>query len=233
VLLVTIPGTSFKLDTGAQASLMRMVPAGMPLQITTAYRDREYQQRLRDLYLAGRGSYALPPGRSLHEQGLAVDFGWSASAWLDFHAARYGWARPNGWNAPGVKNPEWWHWEYNVLRDTQLFAHPNITSEDDEMDAAQAKKFDEMHWMLNRIRTADLPDLRDNEGKRVWGYKNPDVPTGDKDAYWHQLNPSSSAATVDVQALAVEVAKLIPATTVDEDAIAQKVADVIFARMKE
>ena len=66
MLLVTIPGTSFKLDTGAQASLARMVANGCPLQITTAYRDRAYQQRLRDLYLAGKGSYALPAGRRPH-----------------------------------------------------------------------------------------------------------------------------------------------------------------------
>ena len=118
MLLVTIPGTSFKLDTGAQASLMRMVAAGMPLQITTAHRDRAYQQRLRDLYLAGKGNYALPPGQSLHEQGIAIDFGRASSAWLDFRAAPYGWFRPTGWNAPNVATPEWWHWEYRARNDT-------------------------------------------------------------------------------------------------------------------
>jgi len=207
VLLVTIPGTSFKLDTGAQASLMRMVTAGMPLQITTAYRDREYQQRLRDLYLAGKGNYALPPGRSLHEQGLAVDFGWSSSAWLDFRAAPYGWFRPTGWNAPNVATPEWWHWEYQANKDTH--------KGDDDMTA-----------------------------RDMWGYKNPE---NERDA-WSRLRGIESrvadildavkgistpaAPTIDVKALAAEIAKLTPAPTVNYAALAKAVNDDAHARMK-
>ena len=236
MLLVTIPGTSFKLDTGAQASLMRMVAAGMPLQITTAYRDREYQQRLRDLYLAGKGSYALPAGRSLHEQGLAVDFRWSASAWLDFRAAPYGWFRPTGWNASNVATPEWWHWEYRARNDTHkgaIMAGADLQVWGYKNTAVTNK--DAYYHLLNADTAAALA---------TWGYKNPASTGGNTDAYAHLRNASMKAdtilaavkglstPTINVPALAAEIAKLIPAPTVDYAALAEAVNNDAAKRMQ-
>ena len=65
----------------------------------------------------------------------------------------------------------------------------------------------------------------------VWGYKNMNVPTGEKDTYFHLLNPKSGGATsVDVKALAVEVAKLIPAPAWDYAKLANEVADELDRR---
>lgn len=41
--------------------------------VSSSYRPRAEQQRLYDLYLAGRGPLAARPGTSAHERGLAID----------------------------------------------------------------------------------------------------------------------------------------------------------------
>ncbi len=89
-----------------QASLdaygIDLYPAG-PL---SAYRSYAQQSYLYDLYLAGQGSLAAPPGTSSHEYGGAVDLADPAMAnVVDAIGAAYGWAKTE---APG----EWWHVNY-------------------------------------------------------------------------------------------------------------------------
>jgi LAS superfamily LD-carboxypeptidase LdcB len=79
-----------------------LVPEG-PL---SAYRTYEHQAYLYDLYLAGEGARASPPGSSSHELGLAVDVGTPQMRWvIDQIGAAYGWGKVN---APD----EWWHVDY-------------------------------------------------------------------------------------------------------------------------
>ena len=89
-------GGGFQLEQGAALSRLRAWTAGCPWVITTAYRDRAYQQRLYDGWIARLPGYnfALPPGTSKHELGLAVDVDWTTAQWLVTHGAEYGWARP-------------------------------------------------------------------------------------------------------------------------------------------
>jgi hypothetical protein len=129
MILTDIPGTSFQLDAPAEASFERMKVDGCPGGITTAYRDAEYQQKLYDGWMEKLPGYnfALPPGQSKHELGTAVDVDRVTATWMAARGTAYGWDRPIGWNAKGIKNPEWWHFEYNILRDTKTFATPMHT----------------------------------------------------------------------------------------------------------
>lgn len=76
-------------------------PAG-PL---SAFRTSEQQSYLYDLYLAGQGAPANPPGSSSHELGVAVDLADPAMRGVvDQIGAAYGWVG----NIP----TEWWHVAY-------------------------------------------------------------------------------------------------------------------------
>lgn len=92
------------LDRPAAASFTRMVKKGLPKAITSAGRTHAEQARLRALYLAGKGNFALPPGDSMHERGLAMDLPAAGIAWMVRNGAKHGWHRTN------PKEP--WHWEY-------------------------------------------------------------------------------------------------------------------------
>lgn len=65
---------------------------GVQLRINNSYRSRAEQERLYALYKAGKGNIAAPPGSSLHEKGLAIDFVDTpgAYAWLKKNAAKFG-----------------------------------------------------------------------------------------------------------------------------------------------
>lgn len=80
--------------------------AGIDLTINNAYRSYAEQQRLYQLYLAGRGAVAAKPGTSNHETGKAIDFSNTpgAYAWLRANASRFGL-----YNYP----PEAWHYSIN------------------------------------------------------------------------------------------------------------------------
>lgn len=106
--LTRIKDTPHWLDQGAATSLSRMAAQGMPVVITEAYRDGETQAARYRTYLAG-GNFALPPGQSMHERGLAVDFKAPSSAWLLTHGSEHGWRCTN--------QAEPWHWEYDPDRD--------------------------------------------------------------------------------------------------------------------
>jgi LysM repeat protein len=79
-----------------------LYPAG-PL---SAYRTSEEQRYLYDLFLAGQGAAAVPPGLSSHQAGTAVDLATQQMRWvIDQIGAAYGWAK--------VEAPdEWWHVNY-------------------------------------------------------------------------------------------------------------------------
>lgn len=72
----------------------------------SAYRTYEQQAELYDLYLAGQGAPAMPPGSSSHELGLAVDVPTPEMRQIiDEIGPQFGWGKVH---APG----EWWHVDY-------------------------------------------------------------------------------------------------------------------------
>ena len=74
----------------------------------SAYRTYEQQAYLYDLYLAGQGAPANPPGSSTHELGLSVDVAEPVMRdVIDQIGAAYGWA--------GTIPSEWWHVAYMGL----------------------------------------------------------------------------------------------------------------------
>lgn len=78
---------------------------------------RTYQQQaqLYADYKAGRGNLAAPPGTSLHESGIAMDWGNIGGVgsaqhnWLRQNAAQFGWY----WTGGTFSQIEPWHWEYH------------------------------------------------------------------------------------------------------------------------
>jgi LAS superfamily LD-carboxypeptidase LdcB len=88
---------------------------GQPLTVNSGGRTGEQQQRLRNLYLAGKGNLAAPRGQSVHESGRAVDLGGAAHysstpqhAWLRANAGSFGWL----WTGKNFSQREDWHWEF-------------------------------------------------------------------------------------------------------------------------
>ncbi len=83
---------------------------GVNLQLLSAFRSMEQQQRLYNLYRAGRGNKAARPGYSNHQMGLSVDLGNTGGyggrnyRWLQQNAARFGFYND-------VRG-EPWHWTY-------------------------------------------------------------------------------------------------------------------------
>jgi LysM repeat protein len=72
----------------------------------SAYRTYDQQAYLYDLFLAGVGAPANPPGTSSHELGTAVDVATPEMRWvIDQIGWQYGWGKAH---APG----EWWHVDY-------------------------------------------------------------------------------------------------------------------------
>jgi murein DD-endopeptidase MepM/ murein hydrolase activator NlpD len=72
----------------------------------SAYRTYEQQAALFDLFLAGQGEPANPPGTSSHELGTAVDVPSPDMRWvIDQIGWKYGWGKVHG-------PDEWWHVDY-------------------------------------------------------------------------------------------------------------------------
>lgn len=94
---------SHKLRSDAADALEAAVAESSAPRITSSYRSTEQQAALYELYKAGRGNLAAPPGRSLHERGLALDARGSA-AW-EAAMVRHRWHRP-------IVDIEPWHWEF-------------------------------------------------------------------------------------------------------------------------
>lgn len=140
--------------------------AGIPLQVTSAYRSPEVQARLWERALAKYGSpeaarkWVAPPGQSQHNRGTAIDFAVNgslirdadspAAQWLRANAAAYGLDVPMSW--------EPWQIELAGARGQIPTAAPqpprNALSDAVGMPQGQAP--------LNAFRIAppQLPDLR-------------------------------------------------------------------------
>ena len=104
-------GHQLRVDAAAAFIAMRAAAAaaGVALVLNSAYRTYAEQLRLFNLYLAGEGNLAAPPGHSNHEGGIAVDVesaeGTNAAFhWMTANAADYGFRR--------TVSPEPWHWEF-------------------------------------------------------------------------------------------------------------------------
>jgi hypothetical protein len=82
---------------------------GVTLTINAGWRSHEDQQAVLDKAIARYGAtearrWALPPGHSAHERGLAIDVGDAAGArWLTVNGSRFGLCR--------VYENEPWHFE--------------------------------------------------------------------------------------------------------------------------
>ena len=84
------------------SSAIDIYPAGS----LSAYRTYEQQAYLYDLYLAGLGAPANPPGTSSHEYGTAVDLASpEMRTVIDQIGPTYGWSKVHG-------PDEWWHVDY-------------------------------------------------------------------------------------------------------------------------
>lgn len=116
-LLQSVSGGSDALLAGAPAnSWQAMVAAaaadGVDITYSDAYRPLADQERLaRELGLYSEGGRAAAPGHSNHGLGLAVDVNQhpDTMAWLDEHAAEYGWV------ADVPREP--WHFNYRESLD--------------------------------------------------------------------------------------------------------------------
>jgi len=241
VLLVTIPGTNEQVEAGAGASLARAVSAGCPTGgINDGYRsyldqvvmfksrytvrwigdgpygDVRWWGGVRYVRTSGLGMAAIP-GTSTHGDGLAIDFAYQQRTWLRAHGTAYGWFN--------TIRSEPWHWEYRARNDTH--------KGDDDMSVDDVRIG--LGQMFEEAAARSTPTgraLADRITNVIWGYKNTNVATGDKDAYFHLLNPSVDAPAVNVKALAAEIAKLIPAPTVDYAALAEAVNNDAAKRMQ-
>lgn len=96
-------------DAFIEMSAAAMSENGIALRLNTAFRTMPEQQRLYDLWKAGRGNKAALPGWSNHQWGTASDIE-SASGtneafhWLTANASRFRFKR--------TVASEPWHWEY-------------------------------------------------------------------------------------------------------------------------
>jgi hypothetical protein len=86
--------------------------------LTSGHRDAAVQHRL---YVADVGGQrVLPPERSAHVRGIAVDVRPVEGArWLEAHGWRHGLYR--------VYDNEWWHFEYRVDGPPVRLPHPGAT----------------------------------------------------------------------------------------------------------
>ena len=139
-----------RLNHDAAASYNRMRAAGMPAGITSSYRSRAEQTRLRALYLAGKGNYALPPGSSKHETGYSLDLPEPARGWAVAHAAAYGWRRTN--------KSEAWHFDYFPSEDQHRGGtrNANVSAATQRAVRADADGYwgDDTDMRVNLVRSA-------------------------------------------------------------------------------
>ncbi|GII95960.1 D-alanyl-D-alanine carboxypeptidase [Sinosporangium siamense] len=102
------PGTRKAYHRAAKAA----AAAGHTLHITSGYRTAEQQrsefrQAVRKYGSAAKArEYVLPPEKSAHVKGLAIDVGPEPAArWLESTNGRYGLCR--------IYANEWWHFEFS------------------------------------------------------------------------------------------------------------------------
>lgn len=107
--------------------------AGVPLQITSAYRSPELQAQLYDAAIQKYGSpeaarkWVAPPGRSKHNSGTAVDFAVDGSLIRDANSPAAQWIAANAGNY-GLSVPMSWEpWQVEPMgsRSQQRMTIPN------------------------------------------------------------------------------------------------------------
>ncbi len=116
-LLVDIVGTGGQMEQitfDSMGPYLRLVAAAARTNVTIAvnsgFRTFGSQKRLHDLFLAGMGDLAAPPGGSNHQHGQAFDLnttgfdGTTVYDWLKRRGPKLGFIRTVG--------GEHWHWEY-------------------------------------------------------------------------------------------------------------------------
>lgn len=116
-ILVDIVGTGGQMEQitfDSMAVYLKLTAAAARRNITigvnSGFRTFESQKRLHDLFLAGAGDLAAPPGSSNHQHGQAFDLntvgfdGTTVYDWLKRRGPKLGFIRT-------VDN-EHWHWEY-------------------------------------------------------------------------------------------------------------------------
>jgi len=103
-----------RLRTDAAASWQRMLLAGMPKGcLRSGYRTWAEQEAEVERMRLGLTPSALPPGTSVHGEGMAADADEPARSWLWAHGAEYGWVT-------GRVKSERWHVEYEPTRDQHI-----------------------------------------------------------------------------------------------------------------
>lgn len=157
VTLESAPTDSeIKLQKDAKVGLEQLFAAAtnqeFPLIITSAYRSKEYQQKLLESYIERQGDlvaneFVEKPGASEHQTGLAVDVAYRTEAcksdvekcsvgpltaeWLANNAPKYGFIirYPDGKQAITGKGYEPWHLRY-VGKDAPSLAASGLTLEE-------------------------------------------------------------------------------------------------------
>lgn len=159
-----------RVDVRLKASLSEMFKAaeadGTPLMLSSAYRSREDQQKLYDLYLTLQGrayvdSYVATPGTSEHETGLAIDIASESPdclkdsdkcnlhpnsiAWLSDNAARFGFLQryPSGKQSVTGIAGEAWHYRYVGRTLAEFLDHESLTFDEFIRQVAPGYEFNQ------------------------------------------------------------------------------------------
>jgi len=140
--------------------------AGIPLQVTSAYRSPEVQARLYEAALAKYGSpeaarkWVAPPGRSQHNRGTAIDFAVNGSLIRDPSSPEAQWLRENA-SQYGLELPmEWEPWQVELAGARNGSAPPPMRATQGRnalSDALPAN--DSPQGPANVLAAPSLPDL--------------------------------------------------------------------------
>ena len=109
ICTTVINGKAVEVKTAEAYAKMRAAAkkAGVSLAVVSGFRTMAKQRELYNLYKAGRGNLAAPPGFSNHQSGHALDLNAKAPGvykWLTANGAKFGFRR----TVPS----ENWHWEH-------------------------------------------------------------------------------------------------------------------------
>lgn len=234
VTVATFAGATLAHPAGL--SRLRMIADGMPYGgIKSSHRTPAEQQYLYDGWVRRLPgfNFALPPSKSKHVQGVALDMIVTSAAhkWMLTHAAAYGWTRT-------ALPQEPWHWEFTGLTPT--------TAEDDDMPytegqlttfaasgTATALELDQAQnavrnivWNLSTVKRGgvQVPALQELADAKTAAQ----AALAAVNLLAEKVN---TPAPVDLDALAVKVAALAPKPEpIDYASIIEGVADELDAR---
>jgi D-alanyl-D-alanine carboxypeptidase len=119
------------LEDSFEAIVLRILGQGAgAVSVISGFRTRQQQEELYRRYLAGTGNLAARPGTSMHERGLAVDFGGVRSIYTRL-------AKAAGLIAPVSGEP--WHWEPPNRGKTSKYHRGGIVRETGPIIAARGE----------------------------------------------------------------------------------------------